>query len=186
MSPCGLTSLQRIATKDSERISRETWIEPVAWRDRLPRDIAIQERLRAQNHNNIHRYRGYRLNMQQRRYRVYNDVCEYLNFWWMLPYYLHNGGADNLGDDSHIPEDFLWYLFNQLATACTVLKNGNGVNMDGNPWKPIVHKDLHMGNIFVCPPLDEDGQPDPRIRGRVSTSGEEELPGLYELSRQEV
>ncbi|KAF2818663.1 hypothetical protein CC86DRAFT_388785 [Ophiobolus disseminans] len=69
---------ERIAAKDVPTMSPEKWMDPVRWRDRLPREIAIQLRLNEQNghDHNIHRYLGHRISSQKRRYRGFNEVCE--------------------------------------------------------------------------------------------------------------
>jgi hypothetical protein len=48
-------------------------------------------------------------------------------------------------------------MFRSLVDACLVLRNGNGVEMQGKQWKPIVHKDICVINVFVTFPFNEDG-----------------------------
>jgi hypothetical protein len=57
-----------------------------------------------------------------------------------------------------IDEGFLWHVFDSLATALLVLKNGNNVEVQGKEWKEIVHKDLYLSNVFVKPPENSDGK----------------------------
>lgn len=49
-----------------------------------------------------------------------------------------------------IPEGFLWETFQHLVNACLMLRDGAGIDVGGNkPWHPIVHKDMHIGNVFL-------------------------------------
>jgi hypothetical protein len=60
--------LQTMAVRDIGSITPSKWTSPFAWRDHLPREIAILIRLdehKAYEHN-IHRYFGLRLNMAKR------------------------------------------------------------------------------------------------------------------------
>ena len=165
-----LTILQRMVTKDSKEQQLVYWMNPVYWRDNLPTEIAIQTRLRAQNHQNIHQFRGHRLNMEYRRYRLFNDYCDYGDAGEMLnDYYTtfqprpHGLPLDQI--ENHLPEGFLWHVFGQLADGVAVLRNGNGVDMPGKPWREIVHGDLCLNNVFVIPPRGADGQPDYDVQG---------------------
>lgn len=57
------------------------WRDPIKWRDRLPREIRIHQLIdanrppaaNARGHRNLVCHRGYRLMMEQRRYRLYLD-----------------------------------------------------------------------------------------------------------------
>jgi hypothetical protein len=53
------------------------WVNPIYWRDQLPREIAIQRRLHARNghEHHVHRYYADRISFYQRKYRVFNEVC---------------------------------------------------------------------------------------------------------------
>jgi hypothetical protein len=49
-----------------------------------------------------------------------------------------------------IPEKFLWHAFLDLVDACIFLRDGTGQEPEGNgSWRPIIHKDMHLGNIFL-------------------------------------
>jgi hypothetical protein len=61
-------------------------MNPLAWRDRLPMEIAILERLKTQDHANIHKYHGYRLDMRRLRWRLYHDYCDYGSLGLALSY----------------------------------------------------------------------------------------------------
>jgi len=56
-----------------------------------------------------------------------------------------------------IPERFLWTVFDQLVDAFTILGTGGDGRPEGEQWKEIVHKDVHLGNIFVKKRDDADG-----------------------------
>jgi hypothetical protein len=163
-------------------------ISPINWRDRLPRDIAVQKRLDDQGGlRSIHKFRGYRLSMAQHCYRVYNDLCdkgtfvsafEYYSKQWrmrvshykrdVLNDYFGLNDPDKLDDVvpdpgfpsktenlDVIPEKFLWHTFLDLVDACLLLQDGAGRNLEGNrPWRPIIHKDVHTGNVFLTLPPD--------------------------------
>lgn len=64
--------------RDIATLSYDRWIHPIYWRDRLPREIAILRRLDEQQgyENSINRYHGHHISAHQRRYRVYNEVCD--------------------------------------------------------------------------------------------------------------
>jgi hypothetical protein len=69
--------VDRIAVKDINQIGI-SWTNPLYWRDRLPRDIAIQKRLNNQGgHRNIPRLRGYIFSMPQRKYLLETKVEVY-------------------------------------------------------------------------------------------------------------
>jgi sRNA-binding protein len=211
--------------------------------------------------HNIHRYFGYRLDVAQRRFRVYNEICEYGDLLsamqvyeeaWTRRRYLYrwnemhpelegtradldddeidtdtayenmekareaawneyaeakakreakkNGAAvpdsdhgeetkaqrlarrrrtarefdslpeefstmagrelDDLEDKpiGVIPEEFLWHVFHSLVNALTILHQGSGHEVEGKPWKEIVHRDIHTGNIFIRPQQGEEGE----------------------------
>jgi hypothetical protein len=169
--------IDRIAIKDSQIYSRERWACPLLWRDQLPREIAIQERLRTQGGRpTIHAYHGYCLNMKERRYRLYNEVCDYGNLRGILDHYsklwaprtvlyAENWKAvKDLPEPADvIPESFLWEVFRALVDACLFMRDGatrtDGetpllVTMmpPGQEWRPIMHCDIHLQNVFVKVP----------------------------------
>ncbi|CAO2652089.1 Nn.00g003720.m01.CDS01 [Neocucurbitaria sp. VM-36] len=79
----------RLAVRDVFVDSPDRWINPVYWRDRLPREIAVQIRLNEQkgyNHH-IHRYYAHRVNFWQRRYRIFNEICDLGNLLNALDWY---------------------------------------------------------------------------------------------------
>jgi hypothetical protein len=65
------------------------WLNPVYWRDLLPREIAVQVRLnnRKAYEHNVHRYYGHRVNIRKCRYRVCNEICDLGNLLESLDWY---------------------------------------------------------------------------------------------------
>lgn len=59
------------------------------WRDQLPREIGIIRRLHQQEGyaHSLHRYEGHRIDTNRRRYRIYNEVCDFGNIACALDYY---------------------------------------------------------------------------------------------------
>ncbi|KAJ4317772.1 hypothetical protein N0V94_004770 [Neodidymelliopsis sp. IMI 364377] len=80
---------ERLAVRDVAAIHQNAWINPINWRDQLPREIAILRRLDEQEgaENNIHRYFGHRIDAAARRYRVYNEVCDLGSLENLLQWY---------------------------------------------------------------------------------------------------
>ena len=80
---------RRFAVRDVATLALRHWVDPVNWRDRLPREIAIMRRLEKQggHHHNIHRYFGHRIDMYKRRYRIYTEVCDLNNVASALEWY---------------------------------------------------------------------------------------------------
>ncbi|KAJ4363495.1 hypothetical protein N0V83_009790 [Neocucurbitaria cava] len=144
----------RMCVKDTHPASREYWINPTNWRDGLPQELAICQRLHKCKSEGILRFRGYRLNMQERRYRMYNDVCDYTDLGDVLSsYFVEHAAA--LGCEEapvHLPEGFLWYVLGALVDAVSVLRDGDG----NEGWEKIVHKDLCLDNIFVMATKRDD------------------------------
>jgi hypothetical protein len=158
-------------------MSMLSWIDMFQWRDRLPMEVAIQQRLAAQGSMpNIHEYRGYLIDMHKRKYQVLNEFCEYDNIAVILQHYYqywstrreHFDQAKSARKEFEeeepkdvIPEAFLWYVFRSFVDALNVLEKGADPPVDmgpGKDWRPIVHGDMHLGNVFVKPPPEgEEG-----------------------------
>ena len=83
---------QRMSIKDITPKERSFWVDPVYWRDGLPREIAIMQRLESLQHKNILKFRGYRLNMKQRQYRLYHDFCDYTDLYNIMEFYRRSYG----------------------------------------------------------------------------------------------
>lgn len=165
-----------MTVKDCKHDEYHKWIDPSMWRDRLPREIAIYERIKQQGgHRNIHRYRGYRLNMKQHRWRLYTDLCKYRSitgaedyifedisqFWKIRRNEWQRVSDQGEWDERRfpldrdnmtlLPERFLWHIFRELVNGCGFLERGNGRGHgDGAlEWRPIVHMDMYQGNVFL-------------------------------------
>jgi hypothetical protein len=65
---------------------------------------------------------------------------------------LEDHGHDRL---DVIPEAFLWHVFDQLVNAALVMHRGAVPLVGERPWREIVHKDLHLGNILLKPKTAE-------------------------------
>ncbi|KAF2855226.1 hypothetical protein T440DRAFT_377723, partial [Plenodomus tracheiphilus IPT5] len=149
--------IDRMAIKDTKPLHQHNWVNPTYWRDNLPREIAIQQRLAAQSHAGITPFRGYRLNMRSRRYRQYFDYCDYHGLSDVLVQYYHAHGSPaaqiqrrqrlknpTIPAPPTIPETFLWYVFKSLIDTLLILHNGaeNHALPNNEPWKPIMHLDI--------------------------------------------
>jgi hypothetical protein len=89
-----------MAVKDHKAMSQNEWINPINWRDGLPREIAVMQRLKSLENRNILGFRGYRLNMKQRRWRLFQDYCDYKNLQEVLLYYGNTAGPGTDDDIS--------------------------------------------------------------------------------------
>lgn len=245
-------SPKTIAVRDIGTVDRKYWTSPFFWRDQLPRELAINIRLDEQDayEHSIHRYFGHRLDMPKRRYRVYNEVCEFGNLLDVLDTYstgwrrrwdvfrwlethpninmvksasqnlsrpqrekamkevhaeqwreymkardtrsdtpgahglalpgkkdadresrtsiefdamsvIQERGEEGIELDEKlpdvIPEGFLWHVFRQLVNAVSVMHEGTEHAKESGTWKEIVHRDIHLMNIFVKPAKNGEG-----------------------------
>jgi serine/threonine protein kinase len=115
-------------------------------------EIAILERLNTQDHANIHKYHGYRLDMRRLRWRLYHDYCDYGSLGLALSYNVNF-------DEPRVSEAFLWHVLRSLIDASLVLERGNDKPADKGTWNEIIHRDISLANIFAGYPLDDDGSP---------------------------
>jgi hypothetical protein len=138
--------------------------------------------------------------MSKRKYQIFNEVCDYDNLAMTLGYYYQQWSArreaferaQNEGREFEepepervIPEDFLWHVFGSLVDAVHRLEKGADPPVDmgpGKDWRPIVHGDMQLGNIFVkTPPEGEDGviiRPSPSEEAERLGNDPEELRHL--------
>lgn len=64
-----------------------------------------------------------------------------------------DGLADLLHKFDPIREPALWSILNNLVDACLLLQFGAVDEANANPdWKPMVHRDLHFGNVWLDEP----------------------------------
>lgn len=128
LDPSG-SVIDRMAVKDI-KFQGARWISPVHWRDRLPTDIAVQKRLEDQGgHINIAKYRGYRLNMMQRKYRLYNNVSDFKSVASALSYYSK-----------------MWSV-RRLWAAYRMDEEGDDP-VDADQWEDLFNKVLGMPRTF--------------------------------------
>ncbi|KAI8943251.1 hypothetical protein NX059_001273 [Plenodomus lindquistii] len=82
------TIIESLAVRDVV-VHPEAWISPLYWRDRLPREIAIQSRLREVNahDHNVHRLDGHRISLRNHSYRVFNEFCSFGDLREIVSYY---------------------------------------------------------------------------------------------------
>lgn len=140
------------------------WTSPKNWRDQLPISVAVQERMRNEGRpKSIHKYRGYRLNMEQRRFRVYNDMCKYGDLatamkrysdpWYYRAIIPVESRTNPLPPT--IPERFIWHVFRALVKANLFLERGRG--RPDSRWKAIFHNDMGPQNVLLAQrPLQDD------------------------------
>lgn len=77
-----------------------------------------------------------------------------------------------------IPEAFLWHVFDRLANAALIMHRGGQPLLGDREWSEIVHKDLHLGNIFLKPAEE-------RSDGSESEPDRDE-DGFVEFSKTQV
>ncbi|KAF1836253.1 kinase-like protein [Decorospora gaudefroyi] len=131
------------------------WKNPDEWRDKLPREIRMHQLIDSSrtptSHLNLVRHRGHTLMMAKMRYRIYLDLCD-------------GGGLDDSMSDRWrkdpdtfgvdldplkvLPEAYVWHLFKGLVDACLVLEQGDSLQEIAG-WKPLMHNDLHVGNVML-------------------------------------
>ncbi|KAH7068372.1 hypothetical protein BKA63DRAFT_607075 [Paraphoma chrysanthemicola] len=135
---------QDIDDGETERLGLQDAIEE-AW------DEYEKERTRRQNDeaDGITREPAGSEIYKQRTHADFDDVPD-IDKW--------NGKPLPEGFPEVIDEAFIWHVFDSLANALLVLKNGSGVDIDGKEWKEIIHRDLYTSNIFVKPPKDSEGK----------------------------
>ncbi|KAF2005682.1 hypothetical protein P154DRAFT_608679 [Amniculicola lignicola CBS 123094] len=153
--------IDHMAVKDVRIPHRGKWRDPINWRDNLPREVAIHERIEnahgvrpasgyhPNGHHHIVQYRGFRLHHRERRYRLYLDWCR----WDNLHFACSN---DAEAPYSQLPEAYLWYLFRALAEACRFLRDGDQQIPE---WEEIVHCDLQPSNILMLSRYEYRPQP---------------------------
>jgi hypothetical protein len=57
-----------------------------------------------------------------------------------------------------IPEAFLWSVFDQLLDAFHIMGTGGNESLEDESWQEIVHRDVHLQNIFVKGKEGADGE----------------------------
>ena len=165
--------------KDTLQPSARHWRDPANWRDRLPREIRIHQLVEERRVVNpemcrhlIH-FLGYRLHMEQRRYRLYLEFCSSGNLYHAMSRHHQRWAAPvsaaaaataaapapaSAPARTFLPEGYLWYVIKALASACLVLQRGVVEGDTVEDWRPITHLDLQTNNIFLhFKQQDEEG-----------------------------
>jgi hypothetical protein len=148
--------VERMAVKECAP-SREAWLSPDEWRDRMPREVKMHQLIDSTGpHQNVLGHTAHRLMMSKRRYRVYMELCRAGRLIERLRSYFEQDPSAYRGEygAEEIPEAFVWWLFKGLVDACVVLQRGD-VLLPVEGWKPLVHNDLHMGNVLLDFDVDE-------------------------------
>ncbi|KAI4669021.1 uncharacterized protein J4E79_001063 [Alternaria viburni] len=145
------------------------WRDPAYWRDYLPREIRIHERIDANRpaagadtsgYDNLLRHLGYRLMMQQRRFKLYLDFCEGGDLFQGLKEHFdrwkRGQATDKIERLKVVPESLVWHVLSQLVDACLVLQTGSKDPATAeSAWPPITHLDISLSNIFLEPAADD-------------------------------
>jgi hypothetical protein len=122
----------------------------------MPREVRIHQLVETTrtpaSHQNLVQYRSHRTMMAKKRYRVYQDLCDGGQLNDALRTYF---GRPSLSILPEIPESFVWHLMSGLVDACLVLEQG-GLDGPVKRWKPLVHTDLHFGNVLLERDPDND------------------------------
>jgi hypothetical protein len=139
--------------------------------------------------------------MKQRRWRLFQDYCDYRDLQEVLVYYQdrffaerrkqwdQDRKAKNKFDKrlpDYIPESFIWYVFDALVGAFTGFKNGKGEEYREAPWREIIHFDLCTYKIFVAPPRRADGTYNYNDKGNPYSVGGKRFQGYYSAGRDQV
>ena len=66
----------------------------------------------------------------------------------------YNVMEDEDGEFMIIPERFLWYMLECLCIAGLLLERGELEQNPMSDWKPIVHRDLKVSNVFLGLPIE--------------------------------
>ncbi|GME53885.1 hypothetical protein GTA08_BOTSDO03456 [Neofusicoccum parvum] len=152
--------LDSVAVKDEGALSTPDWINPLNWRDGLPIEIWMHEHFKKIKPACPYLVpsRGYRLNLEQRRTRLYLVFMPGHNLSDLMRM---NNRNPEWEDDYEIPHEFMFYAFLAMAEACLALDRGwwgehrpaheESSKNDGRRegWVPIVHRDIKPGNVFL-------------------------------------
>ena len=87
------------------------------------------------------------------------EYCPYGNLYVLL-----GGDVDQYGEPDKntysIPEPALWSIFSNLGEACILLQYGSSDRDEGpDDWQSIVHRDMHLDNIFLSDRASNDDFP---------------------------
>lgn len=186
------SSRQTIVIKEC-RPDKERWRDPIEWRDQKPREIRMHQLIDDNRqatggvgHENIIQCEGYRLMMNQRRYRLFLPLYQGKDLHSSLEshfqrtyaeYNLRSSGSSTFHEcqenHSELPEilseRLILEILLALVAACQIMRYGQPSQQGRQElkpgWKPINHCDLKMNNIFVEPSKmkPEEGEPEKEV-----------------------
>jgi hypothetical protein len=164
-----------MAVKDVKSTA-SLWRDPQNWRNRLPREIWIHQLVEERRSDEpgcefLVRSHGYRVFMEQTRYRIYLDYYDASDLSCAMVQHFQRQ------TDQDLPEEFIWYMAKALTSACIILQRGTMSDEALESWKPITHLDLKMPNILLAfkKRKREDGE-DEELRGkRLNTASDTEI-----------
>ncbi|KAH7092331.1 hypothetical protein FB567DRAFT_614222 [Paraphoma chrysanthemicola] len=140
---------RKMVIKDTQIADRRDWRDPKIWRGRVPQEIRchqlIEQRREAEPEacHYLIRFLGYRLMMVQMRYRIYLEHYEAGDLYHAMD------DHDKECTAEFLPEAFIWYVMNALATSCLVLHKGTVADEPLEGWKPITHLDVTPTNVLL-------------------------------------
>ncbi|KAI7543006.1 hypothetical protein KC331_g7642 [Hortaea werneckii] len=121
----------------------------------------------------IVRIRNWRLQSENRMYRLLMEFCPYGDLadlalssrYTRARRRLDKQGIVDMVSPLWIPEPFIWSVFESLATAGLLMEKGELDAHPGEPywWEEIIHRDFKLPNIFLGENLES------RYRGYPST-----------------
>ena len=80
-----------------------------------------------------------KVKLEELKYRLCMEYCPYNSLVKLLDV-----------NPEHLPEPALWSIFSNLVDACLVLQYGGVAENEAKPaWTPIVHRDIHTGNVWL-------------------------------------
>ena len=154
--------MQRMVVKETCARSESDWKTRSLWRNKLPREIDIHRRIEMarknlsdsrtsdQRFHHLVHFRGYRLLMRKRRYRLYLNLYSGDLYEAVVPHFQNWQCKDRgmPGTSGKVPEEYIWYVFSALVDACLVLQSGSTLEDQGT-WEPITHCDLKLENVLL-------------------------------------
>lgn len=87
--------------------------------------------------------RGWRQSIYRKMHRQYLEYCAGGDAWRLY------GKGDYRQSDTWIPEPFIWYCAEALATAGLIMLYGDTIPNPVSEWRPILHRDWKTGNILL-------------------------------------
>ncbi|KAF2652769.1 hypothetical protein K491DRAFT_31418 [Lophiostoma macrostomum CBS 122681] len=154
--------IDRMVVKETCALSASNWETQSMWRNKLPAEIDIHRRIEIARKNiedndigdhrfdHLVQFRGYRLLMRKRMYRLYLNLYSGDLYEAALPHFQnwqYNDQFGTCGTNEKVPEEYIWYVFSALVDACLALQYGR--SLDQTTWEPITHCDLKLENVLL-------------------------------------